>query len=369
MATQVADELQVGLVGVAGGHGDGPALAVESHIDDEVEPRQSRGGEHLIVDRVALEDPRPRRRGGQHVQAMIADDALVAGDGGQDRLAAAGEAGELMGLDLAEGDPQVGFGHAPVHQERRAARCAADRHEVGGAGVVVGDPQPASPFFAEQPPDLVGRGRAMGAYADDHLDAVARDAAARELRHDRTDERRAGRGPGRIRGDDHGRTPFAGELVQRRCAGGSGEGRPQRRLQVERRRVAGRELDHLVGAQQGRLGEPRAESIEVGQFIHRCHLSPICRHARVPPRRHAVTRHAAPRMAGRARSWILFRDLSMSRGRWRSNRRSVGAAKRFRGSRSCRELSVSRFAVASGPWRRFGSPAPGPRFGRAMSGR
>ena len=272
MTAQKADKLEVRLVDVAGGHGYGSGSAVEGHVDDEIEPRQARGGEHLVVDGVTFEHSGPRRRGGEHVESVVADDALVAGDRGQDRLAAAGEAGELMGLDLAEGDPQVGLGDAPVHQQRRAARGAADRHEVVGAGVVVRDAQSASPFLAEQPPDLVGRGRAMGAHADDHLDVVAREARAGELLHDGTEQRAAGRGPGRIRGDDRGRAPATGELVQRRCARGLGERRRQRRRQVYRRRVAGCEMDHLAVAEQGRLGESGAEGVEVGQFVHRCHL-------------------------------------------------------------------------------------------------
>ena len=146
---QKVDQLHVGLFRVAGGHGDRPGLAVEGHIDDEVEPRQPGGGEHLLVDRVALQDPRPCRGGGEHVEGVVADDGLVAGDRGQDRLAAAGEAGELVGLDLAEGDSQVGLGYAPVQKQRHAARGAADGHEVVGPGVVIGHSQPGGPLAAE----------------------------------------------------------------------------------------------------------------------------------------------------------------------------------------------------------------------------
>ena len=139
MAAQEVDELAVRLVRLAGGHGDGPRLPVECYVYDEIEPREARGGQHLFVDGIAIEHTGACRRGGEHVEGVVAHDALVTRDRRQDRLAAAREAGELVGFDLPEGDPQIGRGHAPVEQQRHAACGVTDLDEVAGAGVVVGD--------------------------------------------------------------------------------------------------------------------------------------------------------------------------------------------------------------------------------------
>ena len=109
----------------------GRRLAVDDHVDGEVEARETRRVDHLGVDGVAVEDARPGEPMTQHGQRVVAQDRVVARDRGQDGLGAAGEPGELVLLDLSQGDAQVGLPDPPVEEQLVAAARRADAHQVG----------------------------------------------------------------------------------------------------------------------------------------------------------------------------------------------------------------------------------------------
>ena len=129
----------------------------------------------------------------QHGQRVVAQDRVVARDPRQDRLGAAREAGELVLLDLSQGDAQIGLPDPPVEEHLVAAARRADAHQVARPGIVVDDTQPRGPLTQMLCP-LVGVHRPVRADADHHRDVLLAHAGGGELGDDRGEEVR-GWGP------------------------------------------------------------------------------------------------------------------------------------------------------------------------------
>ena len=107
---------------VVAGHGaDDALLLVEHDVEEEVDADQAAGLVDVLAHRVALEDA-GARRGRQHHAVVVADGGVGA-EAGHDRLGAAAEAGEVVVLDVAGADAQVGL---EVGLEDLEARAAAD---------------------------------------------------------------------------------------------------------------------------------------------------------------------------------------------------------------------------------------------------
>ena len=64
-------------------------FAVQHHVQDELEPRRLRRPDHVAVDRIVLQDPRPRMRVGNELRAMIRHHGFPRHDARQYRFPAA----------------------------------------------------------------------------------------------------------------------------------------------------------------------------------------------------------------------------------------------------------------------------------------
>ena len=93
---------------VVAGHGvDDALLLVEHDVEDEVDADEAAGLVDVLAHRVAVEDAGPRR--GREHHAVVVADGGVGAEAGHDRLGAAAEAGEVVVLDVAGADAQVGL--------------------------------------------------------------------------------------------------------------------------------------------------------------------------------------------------------------------------------------------------------------------
>jgi len=231
---------------VAGGDRQRLQVAAQCDVDDEVEPREAGGGEHVLMDGVTVEDPGPRPGVAQVRERVVGEDTRLAGDRRKDGLPPAGEAGELVRLHLTEGDAQVCGRDKGVDEERSAGRRPAEVDEIGGPRVVAVHAESPCPLLAEEGADLGAVRRPVGAAADDDVDGVGAETGRPELGHHRPEKRLGRHGPGRVAGDYHGTTPPLRELAQGRRSDGMREGAGEGGGEVDVRRLGHAEPAHIA---------------------------------------------------------------------------------------------------------------------------
>ena len=112
----------VGFLAVAGKRGDDFFFRIDDDVQDKGELRFFRRVEHIAVNRVAFEDACASFVALDEFAAVVRHDRFGRSDAGQDRFAAAREAGEEVRLDEAFGDEEVGVDGSAVDEQLAARR-------------------------------------------------------------------------------------------------------------------------------------------------------------------------------------------------------------------------------------------------------
>ncbi len=234
---------------------------VEHGIDDAIDAAQLRPLEHVLGHGVAVERADAHRRiepvfGGVQVSRVVARDGVDAGKSGQDGLAPAAVAPEVMQHHGARRDDAVAIVRALVQRHRRAPRRDADGREHGlVARVVVEGARFEAVEYrrAENPGLLGGRRRAVRASRENKANIFFADAGIGEIGEQCGKEQLDG-GIAEGIGDDDG---HGLARVQR-----SGQGRIKADGRLE-----GRAQGRIDVGQRGRGGDvERAQRRAPGQF-------------------------------------------------------------------------------------------------------
>ena len=213
----LADEghaLGVRLLQIAGPGCDDLLLAVQGHVEDELDVDHPGRRHHVFVDGVVLQHAGVGIGAGDGFVAVVLVDGLLRADAGQDALAAARETGEEMGLDEALGHQQVTVHSQLVDVEIRPRGQHAQMDELCGIkGVVDGDLLVIHNGVAEHPTLLLLRGGAVQTGGDQDGDVGVRVALPDLIQQDRKGDL-AGHGPGVVAGDQNDLVLSLGQLPQ-----------------------------------------------------------------------------------------------------------------------------------------------------------
>ena len=214
-------------------------------------PMSAAGLVDVLAHGVAVDDAGPRR-GRQHHAVVVADGGVRA-QTGHHRLGAAAEPGEVVVLDVAGADPQVGVEVGREDLESRAAAGRADRHAARGVQVDQADAARGH-LGPHELLALLGSVRAVAAEREEDADVLRRQR--RELLEQRRQEAVRRARPGDVTDDDRGRARRGRQLGEPRRADGLRQGAPDLRLLVLRRRRRRRRLlfaQAAAGADDGDL--------------------------------------------------------------------------------------------------------------------
>ena len=212
---------------------------VGDRVDHEVEPGEPAGFVHVLADRIAV--GLAEARAGREHQRVVLLDRRLAGDAGQDDLAAAAEAGVHVRRDVAERDAEVDALDDVVDEDRRAERCDAAEGEAARL-VIVGD----EVRVAEEVAVLRGRPRVrrpVEAGGVDRIDVRLGDAGALQLGDEQREERGGRRRAGRVVEEDGDLLAGPDALGERRRADRIGDGGGEERFEARRRRPGRRAGD------------------------------------------------------------------------------------------------------------------------------
>ena len=214
----------MGLDVVAGKGGDYLLVLVDDDVDDVGQLGLPGGVHHVDVQGVALQHAGAGEVGGDELGAVVAQHRHLIAHAGQHALAAAGEAGEEVGLDEALADQQLGLGRHLVDDQPSPGGQHADLH-VGGRVLAVMDDNflLRHDLFAQLVDELVLAGGAVEAGGHQQGD-VDVGAALPQFGEHEGDDVLAGHRTGMV-ADDDGAGLFAlGQLGQLGRVDGVGHG-------------------------------------------------------------------------------------------------------------------------------------------------
>ena len=247
----------MGLQMMTGDGADHALLLVKHHVEDEVHADQAAGLVDVVAHGVALEDTGARARPQHH--AVVVADGGVRAQAGDHGFGAAAEAGEVVVLDVAGADAQVGVEVRLEHLEAGASRRRAHRHALGGLKI---DEAHATrvDLGADELRLLLGRVLAVPAEGKEHGDALRRQR--RELVQQRRQELVRRARPRDVADHDHRRGRLGCKIVKRRRADGLRQGASDLRLLL---RVGGRRGRRLLLAEVA-AGAHHREQVGLGQL-------------------------------------------------------------------------------------------------------
>ena len=170
---------------VAGEDLDDALLAVEQHVEHEVDAGRGRNRADGVVHRVADGDAPRRVRIADPPRVVEHQGGLEAGEAGRIQLRAAAEPGEEVRLDEAGRDAHIRIDPLLVEPHRNVEDLAAPAQRRVVARVVVHDAHTLDHVGAEHRDDLVGRVRTVSAGGDEHDDVVGVDDPLELVEHGR----------------------------------------------------------------------------------------------------------------------------------------------------------------------------------------
>ena len=214
----------MGKIDVAGDGEDGLLVGVDDHVDDVGQTRGAGGIEHVVMDGVAVDDAGAGAGAGDELAVVVIDNGLAGGDAGQNALAAAGEAGEEMGLDEALGHQQVGLGRQAVDDQVAAGGELAQVGQILGIVAVVDDDLLVGDDLGAELVDQLFLGGLPVAAGGDQDGDIRVGAALTDLSEHLGNDAFAGHGAGVVAGDEDDLLLALGHDAQLRGADGVGHG-------------------------------------------------------------------------------------------------------------------------------------------------
>ena len=212
--------------GHVAGHGiDDLLVLVQNDIDDEVHAADRGGFLQILADGVSVQTAGAGQR--RDHEPVIGLDGQRRGNAGHDGLRAAGIAGKIMKLDVAQADPEIGFRDCTGDVHRRSVCGVAQVDAVGRIGVDAADRLIAFP--ADQTDDLLRRVPAVRAERQHDGDVLRPDARPVQLVQNTGEDLVRGQGTRDIAGDDRDPLAGSGQLMER-CRADGVRQRPRDRI-------------------------------------------------------------------------------------------------------------------------------------------
>ncbi len=216
-AVQLAAGVALGGHEVAAGGVDHALVLVQHHVDDEVQPHHA-AGLLQVQPHGALHVAGVRGR--VHHEGVVGLDGLEGADSRHDGLGAAGIAGKVVVLHVAQRDAHVGLGNLPQDVHGRAMAGLAKVHEACRVPVEHGQLAVVGPHDGAQ---LVLRLRPVATKCNRQQHVLVPHARGVQLVHDGRQYRGGGKGARHVAGDDAYALAGPHEVAQVRRADGVGQ--------------------------------------------------------------------------------------------------------------------------------------------------